>query len=134
MSALSLLSSLPKPSTLLNLVYMPTPVPSLRGKAVLITGAASGIGRATALAAAAEGAELVLTDVQSDALDQFVESLNDAGATVLYHRAGDLSDYEWVAAFARSADDGADTDRERAIRHALAAGPMLRFTVRQVQQ
>lgn len=34
----------------------------LRDRSVLITGAASGIGRATAQAAAARGARLVLTD------------------------------------------------------------------------
>ena len=39
----------------------------LAGKSVLITGAASGIGRATALVAAREGAALVLADVSADA-------------------------------------------------------------------
>ena len=38
---------------------------SLEGKVALITGAASGIGRATAYALAAHGADLVLADVQS---------------------------------------------------------------------
>ena len=42
-----------------------SPVKSLRGRRCLITGAASGIGRATAIAAAAEGAELFLTDIQA---------------------------------------------------------------------
>lgn len=37
----------------------------LRGKKTLITGAGSGIGRATAIAAAAVGAELFLTDRKS---------------------------------------------------------------------
>src|SRR3954451_9837567 len=39
------------------------PVRALLGKHVFLTGAASGIGRATALAAAREGAVLFLTDV-----------------------------------------------------------------------
>ena len=42
---------------------MRAPVPDLRGKRCFITGAASGIGRATALAAARRGADLYLTDI-----------------------------------------------------------------------
>ena len=38
------------------------------GKTCLITGAASGLGRATAFAAAAKGADLVLTDISEEAL------------------------------------------------------------------
>lgn len=38
----------------------------LDGKVVLITGAASGIGRATALEAHSEGARLLLSDVDAD--------------------------------------------------------------------
>ena len=37
---------------------------TLNGQRVFITGAASGIGRATALAAAKDGAILFLTDIQ----------------------------------------------------------------------
>ena len=37
-----------------DLVLMKPPVPTLRGRTVLITGAASGIGKATAIAAARE--------------------------------------------------------------------------------
>ncbi|AVM01357.1 short chain dehydrogenase [Gordonia iterans] len=96
--------NLPSLKTIRELFSMPTPVPSFRGRKVLITGAASGIGRATALEVAAQGGELVLTDVQVGALDQTVAEINDAGGTVLYHRAGDVSDYEWVAAFARDVD------------------------------
>lgn len=95
---------LPSFSTLRDLVYMPTPVPTLRGRTVLITGAASGIGRAVAQAAADEGARLVLTDLQQSALDAWVDQLNAAGESVVYHRAGDVSDYEWVAAFARDVE------------------------------
>ncbi|EGD56798.1 SDR family oxidoreductase [Gordonia neofelifaecis] len=95
---------LPDLRTVRELFVVPTPVPSFRGRKVLITGAASGIGRATALAAAAEGAELVLTDLQADRLDAVVAEILDSRGTVLYHRAGDVSDYEWVAAFARGVD------------------------------
>ncbi|MBY4574802.1 SDR family oxidoreductase [Gordonia paraffinivorans] len=87
-----------------DLLVMDTPVPSLRGRKVLITGAASGIGKATAEAAAAQGAELVLTDLHADRLDAVVDEITRAGGTVLYHVAGDVSDYEWVRSFGRQVD------------------------------
>ncbi|GAA4758155.1 SDR family oxidoreductase [Gordonia alkaliphila] len=90
--------------TIRDLFYMPTPVPSFAGRKVLITGAASGIGKATAEAVARRGGELVLTDVQTGLLDQVVAELSATGGTVLYHRAGDVSDYDWVAAFARDVE------------------------------
>lgn len=83
---------------------MDTPVPTLRGRKVLITGAASGIGRATAIAAAAEGAELVLTDLHAEPLDAVVAEITTDGGTVLFHLAGDVSDYDWVQNFARQVD------------------------------
>ncbi|ALG85460.1 SDR family oxidoreductase [Gordonia phthalatica] len=95
---------LPSLKTVRELFVVPTPVPSLSGRKVLITGAASGIGRATAIAAAKAGAQLVLTDLQTGPLDEVVAEILDAHGTVLYHRAGDVSDYEWVAAFARGVD------------------------------
>ena len=44
-------------------------IKDLKDKVVVITGAGSGIGRATALAFAAEGADLVLADVKADRLE-----------------------------------------------------------------
>ncbi len=52
----------------------------LDGKAVLITGAASGIGRATAEMAAAEGAELLLSDVNDQAGEALAAQLGDAAS------------------------------------------------------
>ncbi|HKY92712.1 MAG TPA: glucose 1-dehydrogenase [Nevskiaceae bacterium] len=52
------------------------------GKTVLVTGAASGIGRAIARAAAAEGARLVLGDVAADPLNALVSELADGGTAV----------------------------------------------------
>ncbi|MFE3984723.1 SDR family oxidoreductase [Nocardia tengchongensis] len=72
----------------------------LSGKKTLITGAASGIGRATALAAARKGARLVLTDVNAEGLDATVESIRSGGGTVELALALDVSDYDAVTAFA----------------------------------
>lgn len=87
-----------------ELIVMKTPVPSLRGRKVLITGAASGIGRATAEEAARQGAELILTDLHLAPLDDAVAAINAAGGTVAYHQAGDVSDFEWVKSFAAQVD------------------------------
>ncbi|MFQ5417198.1 MAG: SDR family NAD(P)-dependent oxidoreductase [Myxococcota bacterium] len=50
------------------------------GKVVLITGAASGIGRATALRMADEGAKLFCVDLQADALQETVKEIVERGA------------------------------------------------------
>jgi NAD(P)-dependent dehydrogenase (short-subunit alcohol dehydrogenase family) len=53
------------------------------GKAVFITGAASGIGRATAVAFAAEGARLAIVDRGEAALQEAAKAVEAAGAEVL---------------------------------------------------
>ncbi|WP_191498944.1 SDR family oxidoreductase [Mycobacterium simulans] len=70
------------------------------GKRCFVTGAASGIGRATALRLAAQGAELYLTDRDFDGLAQTVSDARALGAQVPAHRVLDISDYDEVAAFA----------------------------------
>ena len=67
----------------------------LAGDLVLVTGAASGIGRATARALAERGSQVVLTDVQP--LDGVLAEVGDA---CLMHRQLDLTDAEAVRAFA----------------------------------
>ena len=70
------------------------------GRRVFLTGAASGIGRATALLLARDGAELFLTDVNAEGLGQTVADIRSLGAVVSEFRALDVSDYDAVAAFA----------------------------------
>ena len=55
---------------------------TLRGKRALVTGAASGIGRAISTRLGAEGAELVLVDVNEDLLAKTADDLRRGGATV----------------------------------------------------
>jgi NAD(P)-dependent dehydrogenase (short-subunit alcohol dehydrogenase family) len=73
---------------------------SLREKRVFVTGAASGIGRAVAEAAAREGAVLHLTDIQGDLLDTVAGEIRRDGGEVVFTRAADLSDYQAVRALA----------------------------------
>ncbi len=53
-----------------------------QGETALITGAASGIGRGIARALVAEGANLVLSDVNGEALDALAAELRGAGAKI----------------------------------------------------
>ena len=70
------------------------------GKRCFLTGAASGIGRATALRLAAEGAELYLTDRNQDGLEMTVADVRALGGRVGEHRALDITDYDAVEGFA----------------------------------
>ena len=76
------------------------PVRDLRAKSVFLTGAASGIGRATALAAGREGAILFLTDVDEARLLGVVEEIRAAGGEVAYAAPADVSDHDAVRAMA----------------------------------
>ena len=73
---------------------------SFAGKRCFITGAASGIGRATALRLAGQGAELYLTDRNAEGLAQTVADARALGAQVPEYRALDVSNYDDVTAFA----------------------------------
>jgi NAD(P)-dependent dehydrogenase (short-subunit alcohol dehydrogenase family) len=73
---------------------------SLRDRSVFVTGAASGIGRAAAEAAAREGAVLHLTDVQADLLETVAGEIRRDGGAVPFARAADLSDYDAVRSLA----------------------------------
>lgn len=76
-------------------------IDDLRGKRCLITGAASGIGRATAIAVAGQGAELFLTDRNGDGLERVVAEIRDGGGTVAHFAIVDLVDHGAVVAFAK---------------------------------
>lgn len=71
----------------------------LGGKVALVTGAASGIGRATALALAREGVRLVLVDVNPEGLDEAASEVNGLSMCVLA-RPTDVSRRDDMAALA----------------------------------
>ena len=58
-------------------------MPRLADKSAIVTGAANGIGRAIALRFAAEGARLVLADIERAALEQVVAEIAAAGGTAI---------------------------------------------------
>jgi NAD(P)-dependent dehydrogenase (short-subunit alcohol dehydrogenase family) len=56
----------------------------LTGKAALVTGGASGIGRATALACAREGARVLVADTQVEGGQSITGEIRDAGGTACF--------------------------------------------------
>ncbi|HHK43097.1 MAG TPA: SDR family NAD(P)-dependent oxidoreductase, partial [Planctomycetaceae bacterium] len=70
---------------------------SIASKRALVTGAASGIGRAVANALARESAELYLLDIDQRRLEELAQELRSRGATVVA-RSCDLRDSDQLDA------------------------------------
>lgn len=64
---------------------------TLKGKRIVITGAASGIGRATSVMASELGAEIIALDIQKDGLEKTLELMSGSGHLLL---TADLTDSE----------------------------------------
>jgi clavulanate-9-aldehyde reducatase len=77
---------------------------TLDGKVAVVTGASSGIGEATALALAGEGAAVLLGARREDRLRALAERIESEGGRAL-PRAVDLTDEDQVKAFMQSARD-----------------------------
>ncbi|KQM75498.1 SDR family oxidoreductase [Xylophilus sp. Leaf220] len=79
-------------------------IEDFRGKTAVLTGAGSGFGLECARIAAARGMQLVLVDVQQDALDRARAEMEAAGAQVLARRV-DVSDAVQMEALAAAVQD-----------------------------
>jgi NAD(P)-dependent dehydrogenase (short-subunit alcohol dehydrogenase family) len=77
----------------------------LEGRAALITGAASGIGKATAKRLADEGAAVLVTDIQVEAGEGTVTEIQDTGGTAAFFKHDVTSESEWQAACVKAVDD-----------------------------
>lgn len=75
------------------------------GKTVIVTGAASGIGRATAARVAREGGRVIAVDVSGERLAEFAASLPEADIVTV---AGDITTQESIDAIAEAAGERID--------------------------
>lgn len=71
---------------------------SIAGKTAIITGAASGMGRATAHLFAREGANVVVTDLRQENVDTVVDEIKAAGLENVFGMAVDVSDHGAIKA------------------------------------
>jgi NAD(P)-dependent dehydrogenase (short-subunit alcohol dehydrogenase family) len=76
----------------------------LQDRVAVVTGGATGIGRACCLALAAEGADVVVVDVQRDAASEVESEIVAQGRSALVNSC-DVSDPEQVAAMVRAVVD-----------------------------
>jgi NAD(P)-dependent dehydrogenase (short-subunit alcohol dehydrogenase family) len=76
----------------------------LEGRVALVTGAASGIGAATAHRLAEEGAAVMLTDIQDDAGELVAEDVVDHGGRASYLHQDVSSEEDWISAIARTVE------------------------------
>lgn len=76
----------------------------LESKVAVVTGSASGIGRATALRLANRGCRLALADIDRDGLESIAKELTELGATVSTHVV-DVSASDQMESFAGEVED-----------------------------
>jgi len=76
----------------------------VKGKVALVTGGASGIGRASALLLAKEGAAVAVTDIQDDAGKDVVAAIKKDGGAALYIHHDVAEEAAWDSAVAQVKD------------------------------
>jgi NAD(P)-dependent dehydrogenase (short-subunit alcohol dehydrogenase family) len=74
----------------------------LTDRVALVTGAASGIGRATALRLAEEGAAIVVTDIQDEAGEALVKDIVGSGSRAVFMHHDVSSEDDWREAIDRT--------------------------------
>ena len=77
----------------------------LADRVALVTGGASGIGRATAVRLAEEGATVVVTDVQDDAGEAVAAGIRDKGGKAVYLHHDVTDEASWQATVERTIED-----------------------------
>ncbi|MDC5697320.1 glucose 1-dehydrogenase [Intrasporangium calvum] len=82
----------------------------LEGRVALITGAASGIGKATAQRLAREGAAVVITDIAAEAGEATVAEIREAGGKALFVKHDVTSESEWEVATAKAVEEFGSLD------------------------
>lgn len=76
----------------------------LKDKVAIITGAGNGIGRATAIRFANEGASVVVADIDDEGGEETVRTIRDAGGAALFTRT-DVSDDDQIQAMVEATHD-----------------------------
>ncbi len=74
------------------------------GKTALITGGASGIGKAASKQLAAGGANVVIGDIQEEAGQAAVKEITDAGGNAIFVKLDVTSEDDWNAAVAKTVE------------------------------
>jgi 3-oxoacyl-[acyl-carrier protein] reductase len=79
-------------------------VPELSGSVAVVTGSGQGIGRSVAMALAAEGAAVVVSDVDSGRAESVAAEIADAGGHAI-SVAADVSDEDQIEGLGRAAEE-----------------------------